>query len=640
MRYALNDQQCQNVELSSRREWLLTNGIGGFSMGTACGINTRRYHGHLVAATRPPTERTVLLAQIDATIQGEGNPVGISSNQYPDAIFPEGYQYQQGFAVTGVAATWSFRASGLEVEKSIFMHPGVNAVSVRYENKGKKPFLLTLRPLVSHKFYHANFVEHAGYPQSLQFPKDATLIADSGVTLHLLHPGAQRIPVEGWYFRFEHAREAERGLDPRDDLFCPCELKYEMLPGESIIVVASDRPGVAPMSAPATSDTAEFRLTPMLKQAAEAFFVRTDERSSIIAGYPWFTDWGRDTMISIPGLCLHTGRAAEARKILSDYASQCEKGLIPNRFVESGEHPDTNTVDATLWFANAIYKTLLAEWDEPFAWRMMATLESVYDWHEQGTLFGIKVDPSDGLLTQGQDGVQLTWMDAKVGDWVVTPRHGKPVEINALWINALRVMEWLSTKLGEKSAADLRHPASIYRLAAEKAESNFESKFWHENRGHYLDTADPDDASLRPNQVIAMSLPFVKFDADHAKRALAIISRELVTPCGLRTLGPEEPGYKGRYKGSLPELDAAYHQGTAWPWLLGPYATALVKYSNDRPEAKRVLKEAKQMLASYGLGGVAEVYDGDEPQDPAGCPYQAWSVAEILRAWIEDVGGD
>lgn len=640
MRYALNDQQCQNVDVSSRREWLLTNGLGGFAMGTACGINTRRYHGHLVAATHPPTERTVLLAQIDATVQGEGNPIGISSNQYPGAIFPEGYQFQQGFSVTEEMAVWTFRAGGLSIEKSLVMHQGVNAVTIHYRNTGKKPFLLTLRPLVCHKFYHANFSEHAGYPHSLQFPKDATVVTDGGISIYLRHAGAQRMPVEGWYFRFEHAREIERGLDPRDDLFCPCELKYEMLPGEAIALVASDIPNVAPLDRPAPAEGAEFRLTPMLQQAAAPFFVETADRSSIIAGYPWFTDWGRDTMISIPGLCLHTGRVAEARKILADYASQCERGLIPNRFVESGQHPDTNTVDATLWFANAIYKTLLAEWDEPFAWRMMATLEGVYDWHVAGTLFGIKVDPADGLLTQGEAGVQLTWMDAKVGDWVVTPRHGKPVEINGLWINALRVMEWLARKLSKKSAGDLRHPASTYQKAAEKAACSFEAKFWQENRGHYLDTADPDDASLRPNQVIAMSLPLMSFDPDHAKRALGVVARELLTPCGLRTLGPEEPGYKGRYKGPLPELDAAYHQGTAWPWLLGPYATALVRYCDDRTEAKKVLRQAKEMLTRYGLGGIAEVFDGDEPQDPGGCPYQAWSVAEILRAWVEDVGGD
>jgi len=317
------------------------------------------------------------------------------------------------------------------------------------------------------------------------------------------------------------------------------------------------------------------------------------------------------------------------------------QGLIPNRFVEKGEHPDYNTVDATLWFANAIYKTLQVEWQDDFAREMSKVLENVYDWHVRGTLFGIKVDGSDGLLSQGADGVQLTWMDAKVGDWVVTPRHGKPVEINALWINALRVLEWLSETL-EKAGfgKELAHKASFYRKEAERAASSFELKFWHENLGHYLDTVDPDDATMRPNQVIAMAVPFTPVDPNHAKRALGAVERELLTPVGLRSLGQKEPGYKGKYVGPLPELDAAYHQGTVWPWLMGSYVTATVRFTGDRKEGKKLLRYAKDMLSEYGLGGIAEVYDGDLPQSPGGCPYQAWSLAEFLRAWSEDVQGD
>jgi predicted glycogen debranching enzyme len=485
---------------------------------------------------------------------------------------------------------------------------------------------------MSHKDYHGNFSASDGYPQSLMFVDGKTTVKNDAIALHLLHPEAMRMPVQGWYYRFEHQRESERGLDARDDLFCPCELRYELLPGQSAVLVASTEFEVSPCPPQIYSDERNYRLTPALKDAAARFFVSTQERSSIIAGYPWFTDWGRDTMISIPGLCLHTGRVAEARRILTDYASQIHKGLIPNRFVESGD-PDTNTADATLWFVNAVYKTLEAEWDEAFAVRMMRALEEVFDWHVRGTLFGIRVDPADGLLTQGEPGVQLTWMDAKVGDWVVTPRHGKPVEINGLWINAVRAMEWLAGKVGSPRSAD-------FTAAAEAATASFEPRFWHEVRGHYLDTVDPGDASLRPNQLIAMSLPFSPVDPEHARRALGVIARELVTPAGLRTLGPNEPGYRGRFRGSLPELDAAYHQGTVWPWLLGPYVTALVRYTGDRQEAKKVLRNARQMLSEYGLGGIAEVYDGDEPQSPGGCPWQAWSLAEILRAWVEDVGGD
>lgn len=630
MRYSLDEQQCRNLEVSTRREWVLTNGIGGYAMGTASGINCRRYHGHLVAATNPPTGRMVLLAAIDATIQAGGNPpVGVSANQYPGAIHPEGFHYLRSFAVSD-AAVWHYRSSGLELEKTLRVHKGENATTVTYRNVGSTAFTLTLRPLVCHRDHHGNFQERPGYPEELRFDKDATRIGSGGIGLVISHSGAKRQPVHGWYYRFEYAREVERGLPPRDDLFCPCELRYELRPGDTAVLVAS-LGDVAPQVIEPSAET-DFRLSAQLHDAAEKLFVQTPRRTSILAGYPWFTDWGRDTMISLPGLCLHTGRTALARQLLGDYAKQLNQGLIPNRFVEAGEQPDYNTVDATLWFANAIYKTLEAEWDEPFARRMSEVLHQVYVWHMRGTFFGIGVDPVDGLLRQGEPGVQLTWMDAKIGEWVVTPRHGKPVEINGLWINALRVMEWLAERLGNDSG--------MYATAAKKAEDCFEPKFWHPVRGHYLDTVDPTDASLRPNQVIAMALPFSPVNPDHARQALGVVARELLTPVGLRTLGPEEPGYTGRFAGTMQDRDAAYHQGTVWPWLLGPYVTAVCKYTEDRVEGKRVLRNAKQMLQEYGLGGIAEVYDGDEPQSPGGCPWQAWSVAEILRAWVEDCGGD
>ena len=634
MRYKLDEQQCRNLAVSAVSEWLLPNGIGGYAMGTAAGINTRRYHGLLIAAITPPTGRMNLLAAIEAYVAVAGsNPIGISCNQYPGTIFPDGYLYLSEFSL-GETARWTWKASGLDMQKELRVHPGENAVTITYRNSGGSACTLTLRPLVQHRDHHGNFHEQPGYPQSLRLDQQQTLITQDDVTLKLDHPGAAQTPVQGWYYRFEHSREIDRGLEPRDDLYCPCELTYDLGPGEQISMVASVG-DVSDSNEPVSEEGTDRSLTAALKAAAGKFMIRASQRTSIIAGYPWFTDWGRDTMISLPGLLIHTSRVEEARRLLSDYGSQMFQGLIPNRFVEKGERPDYNTVDATLWFANAIYKTLLAEWHEEFAREMIERLRDVLEWHRKGTLFGIKVDESDGLLTQGEPGVQLTWMDAKVGDWVVTPRHGKPVEINGLWINALNCIEWLAERLG--GYEDLKQEASS--LSA-KAESNFEAKFWHEGRGHYLDTVDPADASLRPNQLIPMALPFSCVNAEHARRALSVVARQLITPAGVRTLGPEEPGYKGRYAGSLPELDAAYHQGTAWPWLLGSYATALVRFCDDRREAKRCLRYAKTMLTDYGLGGIAEVYDGDEPQKPGGCPYQAWSLGETLRAWVEDVGGD
>ena len=631
MRFTLDESQCGNLDVSAQREWLLTNGIGGYAMGTAAGIATRRYHGHLIAATTPPTGRSLLLATIDAFVQGSGTPVGISANQYPGAIYPEGFHYLRRFEAAKEYVRWTFRTSAGEVTKELRIHQGTNATTVRYRNTGKARLLLTLRPLTANRDHHGEFFANGGYPEKVEFLESVVRIDSGGTSLYLGHEGASRAPDDGWYYRFEHAREIERGLSPRDDLFCPCELKWDLGPGEEAVLVAADFPQAVAL--PAAPDEPDARdVGAMLRQAAEHFLIQTPNRRTVIAGYPWFTDWGRDTMISLPGLCLHTGRVDLARDILDDHADLLDGGLIPNRIPERGEVPEDNTVDATLWFVNAIGRTLEHEWDRAFADRMMAALEKVYDAHVAGTKHGIHMDPEDGLLTQGAPGLQLTWMDAKVGDWVVTPRQGKPVEINGLWANALRTMEKLAQRLGAPREAE-------YRTAADRAAASFQEKFWNEERGFYFDTIDPNDASLRPNQVIAMALPYSPCLPERARQALGVIGRELATPYGLRTLGPEEPGYRGRYEGSMTDRDAAYHQGTAWPWLLGPYATAVAKFGEGPIEARRLLKEARTMLTEDGLGGISEVYDGDSPQRPGGCPWQAWSVGEILRAWIEDARG-
>ncbi len=630
MRYRIDEATCRDLEKASRLEWMLPNGIGGYAMGTVGGINTRRYHGHLVAAIPPPAERMLLLASMEASVQAEGSPIWLSANQYPGAVFPEGYRYLESFEVDG-RAIWTYRSGAIRIQKRLSVHAGANACTLEYENLGEAAVQLVLRPLVAMRSYHGNFHEHPGYPQRLEFPKGRTEVGQGEHALVLSHPDAQRLPVQGWYFRFEHVRELDRGLDGREDLFCPCELRYELRPGETATLTASADEAAPPQ--PGTDvDAGPSGLGALLRASAEKQLVEGGGRVSILAGYPWFTDWGRDTMIALPGTCLVTGRVVVARRILKAFAAAMQDGLIPNRFVDSGGDPEYHTADATLWFAHAAWKTLEAEWDEGFARNILTVLKEAYSRHVEGTRFGIRVDPEDGLLTQGEPGLQLTWMDAKIDGWVVTPRHGKPVEIAGLWVNFLRVLASLAERLGE--------PHEGYMEAADRAESAFEKKFWCAGRGHYFDTVDPYDATLRPNQVIAMSLPFGPAKGENALKALQVVERELLTPVGLRTLGPSEPGYRGRFHGPLPELDAAYHQGTVWPWLLGPYVSALVKLTGDRQEAKQVLRHAKSMLTEYGIGGIAECYDGDTPQRPGGCPWQAWSVAEILRAWVEDAGGD
>lgn len=598
-----------------RQEWVLVNGLGGFAMGTAAGIATRRYHGHLVAAVRPPADRWVLLDTIEATIETPSGSYGVSANQYPGAIHPEGYRWIEDFAADERQVTWSLAGPGWKLRKTIELAWGENRVVVSYTNEGTTPVGLTLRPLVSHRPYHSNFSVRADYPERMEIDVEALMIRDRGVVLRIDHPGARRELVQGWYYRFERARETERGLPDRDDLYCPCELTYRLMPGESAVISASHLDGPRVELAPSETDE-----NPLLR-AAHKFWIETQSRTSILAGLPWFTDWGRDTMIALPGLCLRTGRLDMAQKILRDYAGQMKQGLIPNRFVENHEQPEYNTVDASLWFAYAIYRTLETRWDEAFAVEMFSILEGLIDWHRRGTLFGIRMD-DDCLITQGEAGVQLTWMDAKIGDWVVTPRHGKPVEINGLWIQALRTASWLAQRL------DRENP---FAALADRAEASFERKFWSEHHGWFFDTVDPYDAQLRPNQLIALALPLGPGCPGLAERALAACEEHLLTPRGMRTLAPFEAHYEGRFEGPVHELDAAYHQGTAWPWLLGIYAQACQRVRGQADTAQ-LYRWAGEMLAEGGIGGIAETYDGDEPQRPGGCPWQAWSVATLIDA--------
>jgi predicted glycogen debranching enzyme len=438
------------------------------------------------------------------------------------------------------------------------------------------------------------------------------------VPLFLHHAGYEAAPSAGWYYRFENRIEKERGLDPVDDLYAPVELSCLLDGGARIVFTASteERPRLGVFE-----DSGDWSLEERLEHSARHFLVETTERASIIAGYPWFTDWGRDTMIALPGICLETGEIGHAKRILRSYASQMREGLLPNRFVDGGEEPDSNTVDATLWFAWAIHQTLLAELDLELAEEAAGWLEEVYRWHVEGTKFGIRVDPQDGLLTQGGDGLQLTWMDAKIGEWVVTPRTGKPVEICALWVNLLRTLEWLCGELGRDGL--------VYRLAADKAESNFDEVFWRDSLGHYMDVAQPDDGSLRPNMVLALALPFSPANGPRALRSLDSARKLLLTPRGLRTLAPGEMGFRSRWEGDMKSRDSAYHQGTVWPWLLGFYFLACQRLGSDPGFARESLDA---MTLECGLGGISEVYDATDPQRPGGCPWQAWSVAAALMA--------
>ena len=455
--------------------------------------------------------------------------------------------------------------------------------------------------------------------------------------LHIAHNAAAVQPEANWYYHFQYARERERGLDFEEDLHCPLALHFDLAKTAFPALIASlTKHQISEVPLLQLGEIERRRKIesatpsePQLAAAADQFIVARDDHKTVIAGYPWFTDWGRDTMISLPGLTLVTGRFEDARSMLLEFVRHLDRGMLPNRFPDLGDTPEYNTVDATLWMFHAVSELLRYTGDRAYVRNhFYLPLSDVIYWHVKGTRYGIRVD-DDGLLRAGEPGVQLTWMDVKIGDWVVTPRQGKPVEIQALWYNALCVMRELAESTADKER---------FSGMAERARAAFTPLFWNEAAGCLYDVITPQgpDASIRPNQILALSLPYsILDDAMKSRRILDVVEWDLLTPYGLRTLSPRDPQYRGRYEGDSRSRDSAYHQGTVWPWLLGPFLTAYAKVHGDSPEVRgrvdRFLQPLREHLSQAGLGQISEVFDGDAPHRPGGCIAQAWSVAEILR---------
>jgi glycogen debranching enzyme len=613
---------CGDLAAALKHEWLETNGLGGFASSTVAGANTRRYHGLLVAATQPPAVRHLLLSKMEETLVVDGIHFELSTNLYPGAVHPEGYRYLTQFRLDP-SPVLTFEVGGVTIEKRAFMVQGENTVVVEYRtthaalNHGACS--LELRPLIAFRGYHdltqANRELNSAFDES-----DGLVSIQPYASLPRLWFGhnAKAIAKEGvWYFNFEYPMEKERGLDFHEDLFCPFVLKFDMKSGEPATVVASTLAHHAKDVLPPRPVAPD-----PLHAAADQFIVRRGRFQSVIAGYPWFADWGRDTMIALPGLTLVPGRFSIARDILLAFAGALDQGMLPNRFTDSA--PEYNTVDATLWFFEAIRQYLLFTNDATFVrTQLYEKLKDIIAWHVRGTRFGIHMDTADGLLAAGDPSTSLTWMDARVGDRPVTPRNGKPVEIQALWYNALRFAGRLAQDFGDDAAK------TLHEDLATKTAQNFDRTFWNEHLGYYADLVENgvQDLSLRPNQVIALSLGYCAVPDDHAGRILEVVEKHLLTPFGLRTLSPFDPRYVGRYEGSPAERDSAYHQGTVWPWLLGPFITAARK----GPE---LLSPLREFLVSRGTGQLPEIFDGDAPHEPRGCFAQAWSVAEVLRAGL------
>jgi predicted glycogen debranching enzyme len=656
-----------SLESSSRREWLVTNGIGGYAAGTVAGMNTRRYHGWLVAALRPPVERRVLVAQLDLAVTYRGRRVELGTNEFADGtVSPEGWRHLATFRREGTVPVWRWIVGDLVLERRAWMAHGRNTTYVQFRVvDAQEPVELAIVPLCVDRDYHSHHRGADGYAVE-SIGGGVRIQSRAGApSYRLLAETGECVVDPAWYWNLHHRVEAERGLDPVEDLLRPGFFRMRLGAGETsalILTAETAEPHPASASLAATREretgllraarkargtsTAHDATLDALVLAADQFVVerRAADGSalghSVIAGYPWFSDWGRDTMIALPGLTLATGRPGLAGSILRTFARFVSEGMLPNRFPDAGDAPEYNTVDATLWYVVAVERAWRATRDRALLDDLYPVLRGIVAAHEHGTRYGIQADPRDGLLYAGEPGVQLTWMDAKVGDWVVTPRIGKPVEINALWFNALGALRDLAVELGDERAA------RDYLARAERTGRSFAEAFWNAERRCLYDVVDgPEgdlaadgrrrDASVRPNQVFAVSLPHALLDDGRAQAVVDTCGRDLWTPLGLRSLSPHDPRYVGRYGGGPRERDGAYHQGTVWSWLAGPYALAHYRVYRDAMRAKALLTGLVAHLREACLGQISEIHDGDAPHLPAGCFAQAWSVAETLRTWRE-----
>lgn len=648
---------CGDLAQAERREWWLADGRGGYAAGTMAGTLTRRYHGILIAPVNPPLGRVLVLAKADAILLDGGRSVPLHTNRWAGGVIePRGHLHVESFRLDGRMPVWRFAIGDRIIEQCIWMEPGEHTAYVAFRLEpgmggGTPDLRLRLSLLVNARDHHWTTGPGDFDP----------VVEEGGSGLRVIHPGRFTLclAVRGgrvtadriWMEHFDLPEERVRGLSDTDNHLCVGHADLGLSPGEWVGLVASLEEGVWPQLEEALQ---RFRVhdigllrrarTPVrglseapawidqLVLAADAFlFARrvagVPGGESVIAGFPWFGDWGRDTMIALPGLTLATGRPETALRILETFARFVDQGMLPNVFPGGGETPEYNTVDAALWYIEAWRAYVEATSDLESLRHTFPVLADIVDWYCGGTRYGIGRDPTDGLLRAGEPGVQLTWMDAKVGDWVVTPRMGKPVEVNALWYNALVAMEGF--------AQALALPDEPYRTLAEEARSGFR-RFVNPANGGLFDVLDGplgDDPAVRPNQILAVSLHASPLDAKAQADVVQLCARQLLTSYGLRSMAPDHPDFHPRYQGGVRERDGAYHQGTVWAWLLGHYALAEYRVTGDAAGARSRLEPISDHLLDAGLGTVSEIFDGMPPHTPRGAPAQAWSVACVLEAW-------
>jgi predicted glycogen debranching enzyme len=646
---------CGDLPAAEAREWLVTNGLGGYASGTVAGSLTRRYHGVLVAALRPPSERTLLVSKLEEAVEYDGATFSLGVNRWTgDVIDPRGYLHIESFRLEGTTPVWTYAFDDALLEKRIWMEQAAHTTYVHYHlRRARGAVKLRWKVLVNFRDFHAS--THAGdWRMDIQPVEGGLRVKafDGATPFYLLSATAAARPAHVWYRNYLLAAERARGLDDREDHLHAATFHAELRRGEAVTFVASTKPapnlkGESAWEARLDCERAlleqSAKAHPRLRAwpawirqlilAADQFVVERPpaggrECYSIIAGYPWFGEWGRDTMIALPGLLLATGRNEIAAVVLRTYARFIDRGMLPNRFPDAQESPEYNSVDAALWFFEAVRQYGAATRDTALVRDLFPALAQIIEEYTRGTRFNIHVDPADGLVYAGEPGVQLTWMDAKVGDRVVTPRLGKPVEVNALWYNALVTQA--------KFAAAVGAPAAPYAHLAARARQGFE-RFWNPQANCCFDVIDGpagNDASLRPNQLLAVSLGESPLTAEQQRAIVDLCARELFTSFGLRSLSPRDPQYRGRYAGDVRQRDSAYHQGTVWGWLIGPFLDACLRVAPDPEQALSLLAPFENHLRVHGLGTASEIFDGDAPFSPQGCFAQAWTVAEVLRGWM------
>lgn len=621
-----------SYEKMKEKEWLVANGLGGYASSTVIGANTRKYHGLLVAAKNPPVERRLLLSKFEETARIAGQEYALSTNKYPGAVYPKGYENLISFSLSPFP-TFEYALGRARLRKTVFMLHKKNATAVRYEIESRDPVELTVYPLVNERDFHGNTTSKIDFSQRAE-AHETRIMRDGALSLLLESDSFAYSVSENWYGNMLYELETARGEGDSDNQFCPGAFRRRFEGKEDATIIATDGekvPGnceelynseLARMKR--LREGVSFRVPELLVYAADSFMVgrKSTSSSTIIAGYHWFADWGRDSMIALPGLAIATRKFDFARSVLDTFAQNVKNGLIPNVFSDSGTGAAYNSADASLWFIVTSYEYLERSGDEKFfSSKLWGPVKEIVAAYRNGTS-GVWMD-ADNLISCGPG---LTWMDAFVDGRAVTPRNGKPVEINALWYNALEMTHELAGRFGEKKLENET------RELADLTRKNF-SKFWNSKKNCLYDTLDPLDGQTRPNQIFALSLPFGVLEKEKEGKVFELVKRELFTPYGLKSLSSSESNYRGKYAGDRRTRDNAYHNGTVWSWLIGPYADACSKIDGKK-KADRLVEPLKEFVGNNGMGTVPELFEADT-LEPRGCFSQAWGVAEWLRVIIE-----